>query len=237
MCKEEQFPVLSFEEFLGHTQSVERCVKLISEATMKVCGETARHGYIRAKFQARKELPTFDNKGHYCSNTCYSICMRQNFNNLRITQMFEKAVKLQTQLRIINHNHEEKIRRVRVLTHEEILKELPRFYEIDSGDIEITDLGGGEEYVPTKSNNSDDESYIRSQYDSECHESNSSGIECTETNPQASIIRRKKLVRESTRGVFSGISPCSIQMIRHIKECTEEEAYRRLSKKLNCIFR
>ncbi|GBM33672.1 hypothetical protein AVEN_203707-1 [Araneus ventricosus] len=69
MCKEEQFPVLSFEEFLCHTHSVERCVKLIFEAGMKVCGETARDGYIRAKLQARKELPTFDNKGHYYSNT------------------------------------------------------------------------------------------------------------------------------------------------------------------------
>ncbi|GBO25510.1 hypothetical protein AVEN_206549-1 [Araneus ventricosus] len=62
MCKEKQFPALTFEEFPSHTQSVERCVKLISEAAMKVCGETARYGYIRAQFQARKELPTFDNK-------------------------------------------------------------------------------------------------------------------------------------------------------------------------------
>ncbi|GBM33193.1 hypothetical protein AVEN_251610-1 [Araneus ventricosus] len=69
MCEEEQFPALTFEEFPCHTQSVERCVKLISEAAMKVCGETARDGYIRAKFKARKELPTFDNKGQYYSNT------------------------------------------------------------------------------------------------------------------------------------------------------------------------
>ncbi|GBO23346.1 hypothetical protein AVEN_235140-1 [Araneus ventricosus] len=39
MCKEEQFPVLTFEEFPCHTQPVERCVKLISEAAMNVCGE------------------------------------------------------------------------------------------------------------------------------------------------------------------------------------------------------
>ncbi|GBN79846.1 hypothetical protein AVEN_76905-1 [Araneus ventricosus] len=68
MCKE-QFPVLTFEEFSCHTQSVERCVKLISEAAMNVCGETARDGYIRAKLQARKELPTFNSKGQYYSNT------------------------------------------------------------------------------------------------------------------------------------------------------------------------
>ncbi|GBN80622.1 hypothetical protein AVEN_246933-1 [Araneus ventricosus] len=37
MCKEEQFPVLTFEKFPCHTQSVERCVELISEAALKVC--------------------------------------------------------------------------------------------------------------------------------------------------------------------------------------------------------
>ncbi|GBO00272.1 hypothetical protein AVEN_16903-1 [Araneus ventricosus] len=68
MCKE-QFPVLTFEEFPCHTQSVEPCVKLLSKAAMKVCGETARDGYIRAKLQASKELPTSDNKGQYFSNT------------------------------------------------------------------------------------------------------------------------------------------------------------------------
>ncbi|GBL86792.1 hypothetical protein AVEN_96030-1 [Araneus ventricosus] len=67
ICKEEQFLVLTFEHFQCHTQSVERCVKLISEVAMKVCGETARDGYIRAKLQVRKELPTFDNKGQYYS--------------------------------------------------------------------------------------------------------------------------------------------------------------------------
>ncbi|GBO20620.1 hypothetical protein AVEN_55943-1 [Araneus ventricosus] len=65
MGKQEQFPVLTFEEFKCHTQFVERCVKLISEAVMKVCGETARYAYIRAELQARKELPTFDNKRQY----------------------------------------------------------------------------------------------------------------------------------------------------------------------------
>ncbi|GBM42490.1 hypothetical protein AVEN_80008-1 [Araneus ventricosus] len=65
MCEEEQFPVLTFEEFLYHTQPFERCVKIISEAAMKDCGETARDGYIRGKLQARRELPMFDNKGQY----------------------------------------------------------------------------------------------------------------------------------------------------------------------------
>ncbi|GBL99480.1 hypothetical protein AVEN_68770-1 [Araneus ventricosus] len=56
MWKGEQFPVLTFKEFSCRTQSVERCVKLISEAALKVCGETARDGYIRAKLQEGKNL-------------------------------------------------------------------------------------------------------------------------------------------------------------------------------------
>ncbi|GBM09322.1 Doublesex- and mab-3-related transcription factor 1 [Araneus ventricosus] len=69
MCNEEDFPVLTFEGFPCHMQSVERCAKLISEAAMKVCGETARDGYIRAKLQARKEIPTSNNNGQNYSNT------------------------------------------------------------------------------------------------------------------------------------------------------------------------
>ena len=67
MSKEEHFQTFTFDKFPCHTQSVERCVKLITEAATKVCGETWRDGYIRAKIQARRDLPTFDNKGQYYS--------------------------------------------------------------------------------------------------------------------------------------------------------------------------
>ncbi|GBN68107.1 hypothetical protein AVEN_272279-1 [Araneus ventricosus] len=66
MCKEEQFPVLTLEEFLCHTQSVERRVKLISEAAMKVCGETGRDG---CHTSSKEGTSTFGNKGQYYSNT------------------------------------------------------------------------------------------------------------------------------------------------------------------------
>ena len=55
----------NFEKFPCHTQAVERCVKLVTEASQKVCGETSREGYIRAKLEARSELPVFDHKGQY----------------------------------------------------------------------------------------------------------------------------------------------------------------------------
>ncbi|GBM70634.1 hypothetical protein AVEN_117344-1 [Araneus ventricosus] len=62
------------------------------------------------------------------------------------------------------------MRQARELAHEEILKELRRIDEIDSCDSEISIFDGDEEYVPTESNNSDDESEISLQHDGECHE-------------------------------------------------------------------
>lgn len=54
-----------FGKFPCHTQAVERCVKLVTEAALKVCSEEARNGYIVAKLDARKSLPAYDNKGQY----------------------------------------------------------------------------------------------------------------------------------------------------------------------------
>lgn len=51
--------VPNFDNFSCHTQTVERCIKLITEASIKVCGEDSRDGYIRAKLDARKNLPIF----------------------------------------------------------------------------------------------------------------------------------------------------------------------------------
>lgn len=56
---------LEIPRFPCHTQSVERCVKLITEASLKVFGEDSRDGYIRSKLQAREHLPSFENKGQY----------------------------------------------------------------------------------------------------------------------------------------------------------------------------
>lgn len=59
--------VPKFDSFPCHTQAVERSVKLITEASSKVCGEKSRDGYIRAKIDARRDLPKFDNKKQYFS--------------------------------------------------------------------------------------------------------------------------------------------------------------------------
>ena len=49
-------------KFSCHTQSTERCVKLVSEAAAAVCGQEARDGYIRARIQHREAMPVFKAK-------------------------------------------------------------------------------------------------------------------------------------------------------------------------------
>nr|CAI5823862.1 unnamed protein product [Callosobruchus analis] len=62
---------LNIDEYPCHTQAVERCVKVITEAFLKVCGSEARDGYIRAKIDARKDLSIFENKAQYFAATRY----------------------------------------------------------------------------------------------------------------------------------------------------------------------
>lgn len=52
----------SFNKFPVHTQAVERCVKLVTEAAAKVAGAEARDGFIRATILSRKAMPDFAHK-------------------------------------------------------------------------------------------------------------------------------------------------------------------------------
>lgn len=49
----------------SHTQAVERIVKEVTEASKRVCGMIERDGFIRARLEDRKELPTFETKSQY----------------------------------------------------------------------------------------------------------------------------------------------------------------------------
>ncbi|GBM92903.1 hypothetical protein AVEN_189143-1 [Araneus ventricosus] len=55
-------PIREIETFPCHTQSVERCIKLVTEASNKVCGHEARDGYIRATLKSRSVMPNFSKK-------------------------------------------------------------------------------------------------------------------------------------------------------------------------------
>lgn len=56
---------LEFSKFHCHTQAVERCVKLVTEASITVAGEKARDGLIRTKIQSRSLMPSFDCKAEF----------------------------------------------------------------------------------------------------------------------------------------------------------------------------
>ena len=54
-----------FPSFPGHTQAVERCVKLVTEASFSVCGQKSRDGFIRSRIESRKKMPTFETKRQF----------------------------------------------------------------------------------------------------------------------------------------------------------------------------
>ncbi|GBM41224.1 hypothetical protein AVEN_180526-1 [Araneus ventricosus] len=55
-------PIREIEKFPCHTQVMERCIKLVTEASNKVCGHEARDGYIRATLKSRSVMPNFSKK-------------------------------------------------------------------------------------------------------------------------------------------------------------------------------
>lgn len=58
-------PVIDFAKFPCHTQAVERCVKMVTEASVAVCGSVARDGFIRNRLESRKRMPCFETKADY----------------------------------------------------------------------------------------------------------------------------------------------------------------------------
>ena len=56
---------LSFPDYPVHSQSVERTVKLVSEASKVVVGEDNRHAHIVGVIAARKARPDFSSKKYY----------------------------------------------------------------------------------------------------------------------------------------------------------------------------
>jgi hypothetical protein len=58
-------PVLNFPKFPCHTQSVERSVKLVTEACAAVCGAKSRDGFIVNRLESRKLMPKFNTKSQF----------------------------------------------------------------------------------------------------------------------------------------------------------------------------
>lgn len=65
MIREEDTPRLDFARYPCHTQSVERHVKLVTEASQAVCGPEKRDGFIRARLESRSKMPKLDTKAQH----------------------------------------------------------------------------------------------------------------------------------------------------------------------------
>jgi hypothetical protein len=59
---------LKLPDLPSHSQSVERAVKLTSEASANVYGQESRHRHILAKVASRQMRPAFDSKGSYAES-------------------------------------------------------------------------------------------------------------------------------------------------------------------------
>ena len=58
-CLDRTFKV---PKFSIHTQSTERCVKLVTEAAASVVGQERRDGFIRSRIHHREQMPVFRTK-------------------------------------------------------------------------------------------------------------------------------------------------------------------------------
>ena len=57
-----------FDRYPCHTQAVERLVKLVTEASISVCGVKNKKGQIRAVLKSRQEMNKFDSKKDFTLN-------------------------------------------------------------------------------------------------------------------------------------------------------------------------
>ena len=55
----------NFPHLPCHTQAVERCVKLVTEASSMVCGKNSRDGFIHSKIESHHKMPSFETKREF----------------------------------------------------------------------------------------------------------------------------------------------------------------------------
>ncbi|KAF2884254.1 hypothetical protein ILUMI_21906 [Ignelater luminosus] len=61
--------IMEIAKYPCHTQAVERSMKLVTEVSMAVCGETSKDGFIRTKIYSRQQKPNFNTKRDYILDT------------------------------------------------------------------------------------------------------------------------------------------------------------------------
>ena len=65
LITEESDSFLDYKKYPCHTQVVERCIKIVTEASASVCGAENRDGFVKVKLLSRNKMPHSDTKNHY----------------------------------------------------------------------------------------------------------------------------------------------------------------------------
>ncbi|GBL73363.1 hypothetical protein AVEN_159386-1 [Araneus ventricosus] len=55
----------NFDKFPCHTQAMDRCVKLLTEASQKVVGSNSRDDFKRTTLLSRSSMPSFSSKSYF----------------------------------------------------------------------------------------------------------------------------------------------------------------------------
>ena len=63
-------PIIELENYPCHMPAVERCIKLVSEASERVCGLTKYDGFLHARLSSRRSMPNFEIKGQDIQQDC-----------------------------------------------------------------------------------------------------------------------------------------------------------------------
>ena len=56
---------IEYARYPCHTQSVERCVKNVTDASLAVCGQGSQDGFIHSRLEGRRIMPVFNMKAEY----------------------------------------------------------------------------------------------------------------------------------------------------------------------------
>lgn len=65
LVKNGETTMVDFPRYPCHTQAVERCVKIVTQASAAVCGQISRDGFIKSRLESRRIMPTFNTKADY----------------------------------------------------------------------------------------------------------------------------------------------------------------------------
>lgn len=69
----------TFRKMPCHSQATERCIKLVTESCVNVCGPDKREGWIRNKLKSCNTMPVFNTKKEFVATAAHKTAKINNF--------------------------------------------------------------------------------------------------------------------------------------------------------------